>query len=361
MIEKVQIEVTTNCNLRCEYCLKPEKAIEIEEEIVEKLRGVAKRFIFYGFGEPMLNKNLAKFVELLDGESVLSTNAMVEENFYEIAQLFDVVGVSIDTADFRKGLVLEKAMEKIEKLESPFAQFVILEENFPQFLALANSLAEKGIKVLATNAIAPSSRIYEKTLYFEGSRINLEHVHLTEGEIVEMIKRFFYIDPGRKAIAKKSPNFQAIIEARKRILKAQKIDERIKEIKSSLKEVFIAPEFFGESEKRECPYKNAIFVRADGKVSVCMELAYEHNEFVNRRLKKVEAFVIGDLLEQDIDEILENLREFEARRREVDFPWCGDCAHVFGCWFLENGMDCYGNKPSCSECLYSVSIAKCLV
>ncbi|MFN3384713.1 MAG: radical SAM protein [Archaeoglobaceae archaeon] len=362
MIDKVQIEVTTNCNLRCEYCLKPEKAIDIAEEIVEKLYGVAKRYVLYGFGEPMLNKNLGEFANSLDGELVLSTNAMVDEQFYEIAQLFDVVGISIDTADFRKGLVLEKAIKKLEKLESPFAQFVILEDNFQEFLALVNSLAEEGINVLATNAIAPNSTIYEKTLYFEGSRVNLDHIHLTESEIIEMIHEHFYIDPSRKEIAKKAPNFQAIIEAKQRILKAQQIEKIVDELKNSLKKgVFIEPKFFGESEGRSCPYKNSIFIRADGKVSACIGFAYEHKEFVNRRQKKVEPFVAGDLLEQEIDEVLENLREFENSRSRMDFPWCGDCAHVFGCWFLENGMDCYGNKPSCSECLYSVSIAKCLV
>ncbi|MEM2244343.1 MAG: radical SAM protein [Archaeoglobaceae archaeon] len=359
MIEKVQIEVTTNCNLRCEYCLKPEIAIDIEEEIVEKISGIAKRYIFYGFGEPMLNKKLGKLLDLVDGETVISTNGMVDEKFYEIAQLFDVVGVSIDTGDLRRGFVLEKAIKKLENLESPFAQFVILEDNFREFLALASSFAEKGIKVLATNAIAPNSAIYEKTLYFEGSKINFEHIHLTESEIMEMIREHFYIDPSRKAIAEKALNLQAIIEAKERILKAGKALEKVAEFFGSSE--FIIPEFFGESEKRTCPYRESIFVRADGKVAVCMELAYEHEEFVNRRKKLVRDFIIGDLRWQETEDILEKLKEFEKLRRNMDFPWCGDCAHVFGCWFLENGMDCYGNERSCSECLYSVSIAKCLV
>ncbi|MEM0203511.1 MAG: radical SAM protein [Archaeoglobaceae archaeon] len=356
MIEKVQIEVTTNCNLRCEYCLKPEKVMDIAEEVVEKVSGVAKRYIFYGFGEPMLNKNLAKLLNLVDGETVLSTNGMVED--HEVVQLFDIVGVSIDTADFRKGFSFEKAMKMLEKLDSPFAQFVILEQNFQDFLNLAKSFAERGIRVLATNAIAPNSKIYEKTLYFEGSRINLDHVNLGENEIIEMIHRHFYIDPGRKEVAKKALNLQAIVEAKQKILKAKEAEDFVSAIKGP---EFIVPEFFGESEKRNCPYCDGIFVRADGKVSVCMELAYEHEEFVNRRKKVVRDFIIGDLRNQEIDEILENLEDFEKLRKSMDFPWCGDCAHVFGCWFLENGMDCYGNERSCSECLYSVSIAKCLV
>lgn len=355
MIEKVQIEVTTECNLRCEYCLKPEKSIEISREVVEKVSGIAKRYIFYGFGEPMLNKKLEELLDLVDGETVVSTNGMVEN---EALELFEVVGVSVDTADFRKGFALEKAIKILERLENPFAQFVILENNFRDFLSLARSFSERGIRVLATNAIAPNSMIYEKTLYFEGSSINFENVHLTEEEIIEMIHRYFYIDPSRKAMAKKALNLQAIVEAKERIIRAKSAEDSVISLR---KPDFIIPEFFGESEKRSCPYCDGIFVRADGKVSVCMELAYEHEEFVNRRKKVVRDFIIGDLKMQEIDDILENLKDFEKLRKGMDFPWCGDCAHVFGCWFLENGMDCYGNKPSCSECLYSVSIAKCLV
>lgn len=355
MMEKVQIEVTTDCNLRCDYCLKPKESIEISKEIVEKVSGIAKRYIFYGFGEPLLCKNLKRLLELVDGELVTSTNGMVESDALE---LFDLVGVSIDTAGFRKGFVLEKAIRLLEKLENSFAQFVLLEENLKDFANLARSLAEKGIGVMATNAIAPNSGVYERTLYFEGSIVNFENVHLTEEEIMETIRRSFYIDPGKKLVTKKALNLQAIIEAKKRILRAKEVSEALNELR---KPGITIPEFFGESEKRICPYRDGIFVRADGKVSACMELAYEHEEFVNRRGKVVRAFILGDLMRQEINEILEKLREFERLRKDMDFPWCGDCAHVFGCWFLENGMDCYGNPISCSECLYSVSIAKCLV
>jgi MoaA/NifB/PqqE/SkfB family radical SAM enzyme len=92
-----------------------------------------------------------------------------------------------------------------------------------------------------------------------------------------------------------------------------------------------------------------------------MLFSRSHFEFVNGHSRRVDEFIIGDMNRQDYDEVIASLSSFERKRREMStFPWCADCSHVNGCWYVENNQDCYVNAPSCGECLYSSGIAKCV-
>ncbi|MCS7143941.1 MAG: radical SAM protein [Archaeoglobaceae archaeon] len=364
MIEKIQLELTTSCNLSCEYCLRPNMISELDQEIVEKVNGMAKKFVLYGYGEPLLHDKLLDLVKLLDGELVLSTNGMVDEKFYEVADLVDLIGISLDLNDsLRRGMELNKILRKLDNLKGKaVAEIVLTKENFPKLSELAEKLAERSVDIMATNLIAPNSEIYAKALYFEGSRDNADFLHVDEDFVLKMLKTR-KPEQENLDIIHRNINLCALIEAKDRIRLAKKSEseiERIEEIAKSYGVNFTKPKFFGEVKQRECPYRDSIFVRADSLVSPCMPFAYTHIEFVNRRKNIVQEFVFGSL-KDEIDEIIEIKHHFETLRTRMDFPYCGDCGHTAGCWFLENGMDCYVNKPSCAQCLYSVGIAKCLI
>ena len=129
------------------------------------------------------------------------------------------------------------------------------------------------------------------------------------------------------------------------------------------------PKVFPDAAERSCPYeeKRSVYVRSDGKVAPCMELAYTHPEYVNSHNKLVHEYLIGDVKSESLSKILSN-EEFK-RLREMrknltrNCPWCGDCPYSeLECWFVkDNLIDCYGNAPSCSECLYSVGLASCII
>jgi len=362
MIEKIQLEITTRCNLKCEYCLKPQNTAEIDEGVVSSINGIAKKFILYGYGEPLLHEKVVEFASFLDGELVLSTNGMVDEKFEEIAELFDVVGISLDLNDsFRRGMELERVMKKLESLKcKTFAEVVLTSENIQEFPIFAEKIAEKGVDIMVTNLIAPNIELYTKALYFEGSRKHADFLHVDEDFVLKILR-------ARKPEAERGFNLPlnlcALLEAKDRIRtakKSEKMLEKAEDVARSYGIRLLKPEFFGEAENRECPYRDSLFVRADGFASPCMPLAYSHEEFLNRRRQKVQNFILGHLSE-GIDELVEKEIDFERLRKSMDFPWCGDCGLVAGCWYLENGMDCYANKPSCSQCLYSVRIARCLI
>lgn len=362
MIEKIQLELTTKCNLNCEYCLKPQNIEKIEKEVIETVNGLAKKFVLYGYGEPFLHERIAEFVKILDGELVLSTNGMIEENFAEVSELVDIFGISIDLDDkLRKGMELNKVLKKIEILNgNAIVEFVLTAENIKDFTNFAEKLAVRGIDIMATNLIAANSKIYSKTLYFEGSRTHADFLDLEEDFVLKMLKaRKFDSEPKLNLAL----NFCALLEAKDRIRVAKVSEELIGEVEEKAESYgvhFINPEFFGEAEKRECPYSDSLFIRADGFISPCMPFAYSHEEFVNRRCNRINEFLLGHL-NDGIDDIIERKRHFEKLRKSKDFPWCGDCGYSEGCWYLENGMDCYANRPSCSQCLYSTGIAKCLI
>ena len=82
-MEKVQIEVTSKCNLSCEYCLgKNLNGKFIQSNLVEKLDGF-KEYILYGYGEPFLHPNIKEIISSIDGKLTISTNGMVDKNFKE--------------------------------------------------------------------------------------------------------------------------------------------------------------------------------------------------------------------------------------------------------------------------------------
>lgn len=111
--------------------------------------------------------------------------------------------------------------------------------------------------------------------------------------------------------------------------------------------------------------QKAAFIRSDGAVTPCQEFAYKHSLYVNMHAKIVNPVILGDSKSEGIMNIW-NKEEYVAFRevREKmpkDVPWCGDCLYsMFKCFFTEtNSMDCFMNKPSCSERLYSVNISQC--
>ncbi|WP_202319827.1 radical SAM/SPASM domain-containing protein [Archaeoglobus neptunius] len=376
-MKKIQIEPTTFCNLNCEYCHRRSiPAVDMQTEVFEKINGVAKEYVIYGYGEPFLFPEFERMVESLNGRIIISTNGMFDlDGVMEIA---DMVGVSVDLDDrFRRGLTVETAMKNLQKLgEKGIAEIVVTANNLKGLPDFFERIACHGSGLIATNVIAPDPVIYEDVVYFEGSRRNVELVmDMDEKILVEAIRDCS--KGGGRALSRYrnlldrvysegySINLLGIFSSGDRIeraFEAEEVFDRMRDIAKEYGVMFSPPEFFGNSKSRKCPYEGSIFVRADGIVSSCMSFAYAHQEFVNGHYKVIEPFSIGDLKIQDIDEIEENLEQFDSIREKMEnFPWCADCPYVEGCWFAEKNVDCYANKPSCSECLYSSRIARCLL
>jgi len=357
----------------------------VAEEVVEKLVGCDREYVLYGYGEPLRNRSLKKIAEKLEGRVVLSTNGLNDAG--EIAEVVDRIGFSLDSTNedylkkVRKGSDAGKIIENLKKVgEKAFIESVITSENLKNLKDLVELAANYGVDVKLTNVVAPNKHIYDKTIYFEPSKRVIDLAGFGSGSeidkdfIVKVIHDYSrgegeFLERYKEILreAKKEGylvNLSYILESSQRIYNAMKAGEKLEELKEFANEVGVeleAPEFFGNAVERECPYKGSIFVRVDGKVSSCMIFSRAHTVFVNNHERRINAFIVGDLNFQEYDDIVSALSSFERKRRDMGtFPWCADCPHVSGCWYLEHNQDCYINNPSCGECLYSAGIAKCI-
>jgi radical SAM protein with 4Fe4S-binding SPASM domain len=106
----------------------------------------------------------------------------------------------------------------------------------------------------------------------------------------------------------------------------------------------------------------AFVVAADGAVSPCYALMHSHVEYVFGRKKRVERWAVGDARERSLVDIWtdEGYVRFRSRVRRFAFPSCPDCPAVDGCYFGQsNAEDCWGNAPTCADCLWSRGMILC--
>ena len=67
--KKVYIEITNVCNLSCNFCPKTGRKLQFSDEerfkeIIEKVKPYTDYVYFHLMGEPLLNKNLARFLDI---------------------------------------------------------------------------------------------------------------------------------------------------------------------------------------------------------------------------------------------------------------------------------------------------------
>lgn len=69
--KKIYIEITNVCNLSCNFCPKTSRKYGFMEEesfekIIKKINGYTEHVYFHLMGEPLLNKNLKRFLEICE-------------------------------------------------------------------------------------------------------------------------------------------------------------------------------------------------------------------------------------------------------------------------------------------------------
>ncbi|AEH44763.1 Radical SAM domain protein [Thermodesulfatator indicus DSM 15286] len=376
-IKKLQIEITSYCNLDCDYCIKNSQAkttqthltLESFEEILQKY--TAQEFVLYGFGEPLLHPQIENLIELArtKGKVFLLTNGTIIPKLKEIASRVDSLGVSVDSlqkSNLRK-LQFQEILEVVDKLTEivPISLSTVLStENIDNFLTLVTWAGERHINISATNLVPYNQNMARKALFLELSKkaINVCQRFLKNlNDAEELLKGITSLSTKAQKSYQEildnlegyHLNLEALVKGWPKIEQAQKAEKILEEAREKAFKFNInidLPRMFADEKRRTCPFHEAIFIRSDGRVAPCAELAYTHPLFVNFRQKEVQ-------------EYLSFSDEFALKKKDIvkNYPWCGDCQLVDGCWFLEESMDCYGNYPSCSECLYSAGLARCIL
>jgi len=342
-VKKIYLEVTTRCNLACTTCIRnswddPLNHMEWStfEVILEQLKDLPdlKTIHFGGFGEPLSHPRILEMVaavKVLGLQAELITNGLLltEDVAGKLVELgLDRLTVSMDGPDeeeynaIRVGSDFDTVVANIEGLnrqkraflvEKPTLglEFVAMRQNYhklPKLVNLANRL--KVDNILVTNVLPYNEEMKDEILY------DRDDTKLPFGA-----------------------------ESLWLLLKAQLPHMKLR-------------------TERYCKFveDKALSVSQEGYVSPCNALLHSYQCYIYGRVKQMKPYRVGHVLEKPLREIWMDLGyvHFRSTVKDFRFPSCTDCKHLEGCSYVDdNEMDCWGNSPSCSECLWARGMIVC--
>lgn len=106
----------------------------------------------------------------------------------------------------------------------------------------------------------------------------------------------------------------------------------------------------------------SLTVTRDGNIAPCYALMHSYKSYIYGREKKIKPYHLGNVKDRTVESIWTDPEYacFRANVKEFKFPSCTDCKHLDGCSYTDdNEMDCWGNTPSCAECLWARGLIVC--
>lgn len=136
MYKKIYLEITNNCNLNCDFCIKnsrPNKFMSIEEFniILSKLKGNTKYLYFHILGEPLLHPKINDFINI--GSENYKIN--ITTNGYLIDRIKDnknirQLNISLHSFNDCYGVSLEEYMNKIFEVVDILKEYTYISFRF---------------------------------------------------------------------------------------------------------------------------------------------------------------------------------------------------------------------------------------
>lgn len=119
MYKKVYVEITNNCNLKCDFCIKNSRAnkfmnLDDFNIILKKLEGYTEYLYFHVLGEPLLHPKINEFIDI--GKNKFNIN--ITTNGYLIDRIKDnknirQLNISLHSYDKKYGVSLDDYMNNI--------------------------------------------------------------------------------------------------------------------------------------------------------------------------------------------------------------------------------------------------------
>lgn len=119
MYKKIYIEITNNCNLNCDFCIKNHRAnkfMTMDEfnYILEKIKGHTKHLYFHLLGEPLLHPHINEFITLANENFQVN----ITTNGYLIKRIFNnksirQINISLHSFDEKYNITLKEYMNNI--------------------------------------------------------------------------------------------------------------------------------------------------------------------------------------------------------------------------------------------------------
>ncbi|MDW7738826.1 MAG: radical SAM protein [Bacillota bacterium] len=369
-LKKLYLEPTARCNLECITCMRRqwpdapdgEMSMKLFDKLLDQMTQFPdlERVHLGGFGEPLAHSRALEMIHRLteNGYRVsFNTNGtlVTEEVSRELiksgvqAVYFSIDGLDQDMfGKIRVNGQLEEVIENIKtlrrlkqemKVYNPKIglEFVMMRSNVDQLAKLPMLAKELGSpEVLITNLLAYSEEMYNEVLY----------------EVPGVDRSM-----GSGALAPLSwknvePQFQFPEPA----------------VWPAVEQDFVLwgsmrlPRMYWGSSRR-CSFidKDAAVIRWDGMVAPCFALMYSYPYILDNRRKEVSEYSLGNIGEQDLYDIWNSpdYIRFRYKVRNYSFPSCMDCSASKTCDYADKNEDCWGNVPSCADCLWSQGIVRC--
>lgn len=369
-LRKLYLEPTSRCNLKCITCVRQQwpnltqddMDMELFERLLEQMKAFPALELVHlgGFGEPLAHPQALEMIRRLRqaGYRVsLNTNGSLVTT--EVARELISCGLhaiyfSIDGLDeelFSKIRVnghLNEVVENIfnlrrlkQEAKSNYPkiglEFVLMRSNIDQLPLLKKLAREVGAPtVLISNLLPYSEEMYQEVLFESpGKKRELGAGALAPLNWNGLAKDFRFPEPATwPAIEPDYVLFGTIRLPRM---------------------------YWGSSRRCGFVEDSAAVIRWDGAVAPCYALLYAYDYYLDNRKKEVSAHHFGTIDQESLAEIWNKPEyvKFRYRVRNFNFPSCMDCSTNKSCDYTDANEDCWGNAPSCADCLWSQGIVRC--
>lgn len=341
-VKKIYIEPTTNCNYSCITCIRHSWGDDLSHmpwPVFEKVRKDMaelphlKTIHFGGFGEPLSHpqiidmiascKEMGYCVEMITNGSLLTSQVATQL----IDAGLDWIFISLDGPDedcfsrIRPGASFDdvtrnirmlQALKKERNKQSPQLgiEFVATKTNFSKLPIMRGIVDELGANRFIISNVLPYHESMKDEIMYDGN-INMEGFGW-ESPLLSI---------------KASPNFQ---------LRTQ----------------------------RRCKFieDKALVITHQGNVSPCYAFMHNYKCYIFGRSKAMSAHSFGNVSQRSLREIWQDPQYavFRWTARNAHYPSCIDCQQADGCIMAQtNEGDCWGNRPSCGDCLWARNIVVC--
>lgn len=169
MYKKVYVEITNNCNLDCDFCIKnkrDKKFISIDDFniVLDKLRGYTNYLYFHLMGEPLLHPKINELIDLAaDNYYVnITTNGYLIDKIKtnKIRQL----NISLHSYDIKYGIDLISYMNNIfntvDNLVNTYISYRIWVNNFNTLEIISLLESHYNIKIELGNSIKLKDKVF---------------------------------------------------------------------------------------------------------------------------------------------------------------------------------------------------------
>jgi tungsten cofactor oxidoreducase radical SAM maturase len=344
-VQRVYIEVTSRCNLSCAMCVRQswldpqgEMSADTFQAVLKGLQAFPelKQVYFGGFGEPLLHPGLVDMVAQVHALGVgvtITTNGLLL-NRRRAEALFragvDTLVVSLDSMhvqayrNTRESNGRDRVLENLQgvhqlirdagwRLPALGLEYVLTRSNQGDLYQLPDLARQVGASfIIVTNLLPHTQELAGEILYDQDQPLRLGGGW--------GINRAGWIAWGTPRLPRMK--WGAVRQCR----------------------------FVRES---------ALVIGWDGAVSPCYALMHSYRYYIYGRRKDVKRFVLGSVKERSLAEIWtsEEYLNFRAKVHDFRFPSCVDCG--MDCTYAQENSDCWGNDPSCADCLWAQDILQC--